>query len=153
MTGNLTASRRRVQRFARGSVMASVGATLGLLGLTAPGFAGSDETAAVAAPAALTPREAGARYGQALGAVEICFGSKVTPAASALSQSYSGADQDTFKAQAAKIFDAWAKVKACVDQADPNKCKIIMDKSCLAAEAEIGANGSAVPGLVEFAKH
>ena len=111
-----------------------------------------DKTAAAPPPAALSPREAGARYGQALGAVEICYGSKITGIADALSKSFSGADQDVFKAQAGKIYDAWIKVKGCVDQADPNKCKIIMDKSCLSAEAEIGTSGSALPGLVDFAK-
>ena len=103
--------------------------------------------------ATITARDAGARYGQALGAVEVCYGSKITPKAHALSATYSAADQDAFKAQTAKIFDAWIKVKGCTDQVSPNKCKVIMDKSCLAAEAEIGVSGSAIPGLVEFAKH
>ena len=101
----------------------------------------------------ISARDAGARYGQALGAVEVCFGSKITAKAHALSATYSVADQDAFKAQTAKIFDAWIKVKGCTDQGDPNTCKIVMDKSCLAAEGEIGASGSAIPGLVEFAKH
>ncbi len=98
-------------------------------------------------------REAAARYGQALGVAEVCFGSKITSKAEALPKSYSGAEGETFKAQAGKIFDAWLKVKSCVRQDDPNQCKIIMDKSCLAAEAEIGPKGSAFPGLVEFASH
>jgi hypothetical protein len=100
----------------------------------------------------LSPREAGARYGQALGAVEVCFGAKVTAKAAGLTNSYAGADQAAFKAEAAKILNAWVKVKGCVDQADPNRCKIIMDKSCLAAEAEIGPEGRALQGLVDFAK-
>ncbi len=106
-----------------------------------------------AAPAAMPVREAGARYGQALGTVEICFGAKITAKAEELPKTYTGADGETFKAQAGKILDAWLKVKTCVRQDDPNQCKIIMDKSCQAAEAEIGSNGSAIPGLVEFAKH
>jgi hypothetical protein len=109
-------------------------------------------TPAAAAPIA-TAKDAGARYGQALGAVEVCFGSKVTDKAKALEGSYTGGDQEVFKAQAAKIFEAWHKVKACADQVDPNRCKIAMDKSCLAAEAEIGSAGTAMPGLVEFVKH
>jgi hypothetical protein len=108
--------------------------------------------AAEAAAAALSPKDAGARYGQALGAVEICFGSKVTDKAKTLGDTYTGADQDSFKAQAGKVFDAWNKVKNCSNQADPNQCKIIMDKSCASAEAEIGATGNVMPGLVEFAK-
>jgi hypothetical protein len=109
--------------------------------------------ASPAAATALPPKEAGARYGQALGAEEVCYGSKVTGKAKGLEAAYAGADQEAFKAQAAKIFDAWHKVKNCADQVDPNRCKIIMDKSCLAAEAEIGPAGNVIPGLVEFTKH
>jgi hypothetical protein len=107
---------------------------------------------AATAPA-VSALEAGARYGQALGAVEICYGSKVTDKAKALQAAYTGADLEAFQAQAAKIFEAWRKVKACANQFDPNQCKIIMDKSCLGAEAEIGAAGTAIPGLVDFMKH
>ncbi len=106
-----------------------------------------------APPTALSPKDAGARYGQALGAVEICFGSKVTDKAKTLGDAFAGADQDSFKAQAGKVFEAWNKVKNCSNPTDPNQCKIIMDKSCASAEAEIGAGGNVMPGLVEFAKH
>ena len=106
-------------------------------------------TSARAAVAGLTPKDAGARYGQALGAVEICIGAKVTDRASALNSVYSGADLEAFKAQAAKIYDAWIKVKNCVRQDDPNQCKVIMDESCAAAIAEIGPAGTAIPGLLE----
>ena len=58
-----------------------------------------------------------------------------------------------FKAQAAKVFEAWRQVKACSNAADPNTCKIIMDKSCATAEQEIGPSGTVMPGLVEFMKH
>jgi hypothetical protein len=109
-------------------------------------------TAAPVATAALSAKDSGARYGQALGAIEICHGSKVTDKAEALPKSFSGADQEAFKAQAAKIYDAWHKVKNCSDSLDPNKCKIIMDKSCATAEAEIGSSGTVMPGLVEFMK-
>ncbi len=108
---------------------------------------------AVSQVSTITARDAGARYGQALGAVEVCYGSKITDKAHALSATYSANDQEAFKAQTAKIYHAWLKVKGCTDQGDPNTCKIVMDKSCLAAEGEIGASGSAIPGLVEFAKH
>ncbi|MFN0219062.1 MAG: hypothetical protein ACKVP4_09640 [Hyphomicrobium sp.] len=102
------------------------------------------------AEAPISARDAGARFGQALGTVEICIGSKITSKASAMEAAYSGADLDAFKTQAAKVFDAWLKVKACAKQVDPNQCKIIMDKSCAAAEAEIGPAGSVAPGLVDF---
>lgn len=100
-----------------------------------------------------SPRDDGARYGQALGALEICHGSKLTATGDALRSKYTGADNEVFKAQAAKIFEAWIMVKSCANAVDPNQCKIIMDKSCETAEAEIGTAGSALPGLVEFMKH
>ena len=83
----------------------------------------------------------------------MCHGSKLTPKASNLAQSYTGAELEAFKAAAAGVFEAWNGVKNCVNAADPNQCKIIMDKSCLSAEAEIGAAGKAFGGLVEFAKY
>ncbi len=105
-----------------------------------------------AAVAMLSPKEAGARYGQALGAVEICIGSKVTDKAKALGEPFKDAELEDYKKQAAKVYDAWLKVKGCSRQVDPNQCKIIMDKSCEAAEAEIGPTGKVMPGLVEFLK-
>ena len=112
-----------------------------------------DASAQAAIATIITPRDAGARYGQALGTVEICYGSKITDKGKTLGDAFIGTDQADFKAQSAKIFEAWVKVKNCSDQRDPNLCKIIMDKSCLAAEAEIGVNGTVMPGLVDFAKH
>ena len=85
--------------------------------------------------------------------LEICYGSKITDKAKTLGDAYQGADQDAFKAQAAKVYEAWHAVKNCANQRDPNQCKIIMDKSCAIAEAEIGASGSVMPGLVDFMKH
>ena len=127
---------------------AAISASLVFAALIAP--PASAYAADAAAPSAL---ESGARYGQALGVLEICYGSKLSGKAKALEASYTGADQDKFKAQAAKIFEMWQKVKACTNQRDPNQCKIIMDKSCLAAENEIGQAGTVMPGLVEFIKH
>jgi hypothetical protein len=124
------------------SAGARVAVWVALAGLSTPSYA----------EGALTPKEAGARYGQALGAVEICIGSKVTDKAIALQAGFTGGDLDAFKAQAAKVFEAWLKVKNCARPDDPNQCKIIMDKSCEAAAAEIGEAGSVVPGLVDFPK-
>lgn len=105
-----------------------------------------------ATPAATGPKDAGVRYGQALGVLEVCYGSKLTDKAKGLEQTFKGADLDAFKLAAANVYDAWVKVRSCTNQKDPNTCKIIMDKSCLAAEAEIGPAGTALPGLVEFLK-
>jgi hypothetical protein len=98
----------------------------------------------------LTAKDLGARYGQALGVLEICHGTKLTDKAKTLGDAFSGADQQDFKAQAAKVFDAWLKVKACSRPDDANQCKIMMDASCAAAYAEIGPGGSAVADLVTF---
>lgn len=120
-----------------------------IVSMVVPVAAGAEPNAAVPEIGA---REAGARYGQALGVVDICIGAKVTAKGEALRAAYAGADQELFKAQAAKVYDAWYAVKGCGNATDPNQCKIIMDKSCAAAEAEIGAQGSVMPGLVEFPK-
>lgn len=105
-----------------------------------------------ASSASLSAKDAGVRYGQALGVMEVCYGSKLTDKAKALEQTYKDKDLEAFKASAATVYEAWVKVRGCTNQKDPNTCKIIMDKSCLAAEAEIGPQGSAVPGLVDFLK-
>lgn len=107
---------------------------------------------AMAQEAAASPSEAGIRYGQALGVLEVCYGSKLTDKAKGLEQTYKDKDLEVFKASAATVYQAWVKVRACTNQKDPNTCKIIMDKSCLAAEAEIGPQGTAMPGLAEFIK-
>ena len=116
----------------------------------APDTATPDTATPAGAPAA-EARAAGARYGQALGAVEICVGSKVTDKAKGLGAAFKDGDLETYTQQAAKVYDTWLKVKDCRKD-DPNQCKIIMDKSCEAAETEIGPDGTVMPGLVEFLK-
>jgi hypothetical protein len=100
----------------------------------------------------LTPRDTGSRYGQALGAAEICVGVKVTDKASALRPLYSGAELEEFNTQEQKIYDAWIRVKHCVHEDDPNQCKVIADESCAAAMTEIGPKGTALPGLLEISR-
>ena len=132
-------------------------AVAGLTIASGGAWAGTGDTSAVAPanPAVenvMTPKDAGARYGQALGATEICIGSTITSKAKSLGDAFKDADLEDYKKQAAKIYDAWLKVRDCRRELDPNQCKIIMDKSCEAAEAEIGSSGKIVPGLVEFLK-
>lgn len=103
-------------------------------------------------PQAGAARDDGLRYGQALGVLEVCHGSKMTDKGKALESKYTGADLESFKTAAAGTLEAWMKVRACANQKDPNTCKIIMDRSCQAAEREIGQEGNAIPGLVEFLK-
>ncbi|MBR2536795.1 MAG: hypothetical protein IKE66_12060 [Hyphomicrobium sp.] len=138
--------KRRLQQLVPGAALLSAA-----LWCQPAAHAGADALYMRDAVPALSPREAGARYGQALGALEICYGSRLTAAGDALRSRFSGADNEVFKAQAAKIFSAWHTVKNCANASDPNQCKIIMDKSCAAAEAEIGSHGTVMPGLVEFA--
>lgn len=105
--------------------------------------------AAMAADAAvLPPKEAGARYGQALGASLICAGTKLTPAADALLARYSGADLDTFRAQAQSVTLLWKKTLGCDPKADINRCRLLNEISCTEALKEIGPTGSQLPGLI-----
>jgi hypothetical protein len=95
-----------------------------------------------------SPQIAGARYGQALGAIEICPGAALSQKAERLEASFNGQDLDLFLAQAAKIYNSWKPVIHCVNQNDPNPCRIIIQMSCQAAVAEIGPGGSAFPDLL-----
>jgi hypothetical protein len=95
-------------------------------------------------------QEAGARYGEALGAIEICDGAKLTDKAKSLKASFAGPELDRFTAQAAKVYEAWMTVKHCVRPLDPNPCRIMIQKSCSGAISEIGPEGLAMPGLLDF---
>ena len=99
---------------------------------------------------AMTAKLAGAHYGQALGAIEVCPGATLTNSGKALETSYSGAARESFMAAAASVYQSWRKVRRCADTLDPNPCKIILDESCAAAAAEIGPRGRVLPGLVDF---
>lgn len=123
------------------------------LALCALVWAGHAAAAGEGSQASLAPKDAGLRYGQAMGVLEVCYGSKLTEKGKALEKQYAGDDLESFKASAAKVYDAWVQVRGCTNQRDPNTCKIIMDKSCLAAESEIGPKGTALPGLVDFIPH
>jgi hypothetical protein len=125
-----------------------------LVGIVASGGAAAEPTAAAlesarAAVSELTPRDAGGRYGQALGAIEVCIGTTITDKAAALPSIYEGADLDAFKAQSSKIYDAWIKVKPCANEAEPSQCKVIAEESCAGAIAEIGPSGTILPGLLD----
>jgi len=84
----------------------------------------------------VTAQEAGARFGEALGAIEICDGTSLSDKATTLKASFSGADIERFTSQATKVYGAWLTVKHCVRPNDPNPCRIIIQKSCLAAISE-----------------
>jgi len=122
--------------------------------LQSPSFAvGSVTTdakeAARTAVAQMTPHDVGSRYGQALGAIEICPGTQTTVKVPALNTIYTGAEFQAFQTQAFRIYNAWIKLKQCATVDDPSECKVVVDESCAAAIIEIGPSGTVFPGLLE----
>ena len=97
----------------------------------------------------LAPYDVGSRYGQALGAVEICQGVSTTAKVPPLNTLYAGADLKSFKTQARKIYNAWIELQHCALIDQPSECKVVVDESCAAAISEIGPSGTVLPGLVE----
>lgn len=118
------------------------------------GFARASVVAALllagaASPAAaMTPAEAGTRYGQALGVALVCYGMKTTEAVQKLAANYTGDDAKSFQAAADKTLINWQEAKSCVKAGSPNACRLIHEWSCRDALREIGPEGAALPGLV-----
>jgi hypothetical protein len=98
----------------------------------------------------LEAREAGARYGQALGVALVCYGLKTTPAVERLAAAYPEADQDTFRAEAERVLAAWRASSTCQKSGGPNPCRLAHEWSCRDALREIGPDGTRLPGLVEL---
>jgi len=97
----------------------------------------------------LSPKDAGARYGEAAGAALVCYGLKITPQVAELRGRYQGADLAEFDAQAGKVLKAWRETLNCEHAEGPNDCKVSQQWSCRQAMQEIGPSGSEVRGLVE----
>lgn len=131
------------------SLLVSAAAVLAMPGIADAAPAAEVTDAARSAVAQMTPHDVGSRYGQALGAIEICPGSQTTVKVPALNTIYTGADLQTFKAQATKIYDAWLKLKQCAIVDDPSECRVVIEESCAAAVTEIGPSGTVFPGLLE----
>lgn len=110
-------------------------------------------SAQTAAP--LSVKEQGARHGQALAAAKICPGARVTANVAALAAAVADADKAAFAASSADIVAAWDKAFACTD-VDPaqtreiNGCRKAKILSCSTTWQEIGPDGMALPGLLEF---
>lgn len=119
---------------------------------TASTTAGTTMADTTGSPAALPPKLAGARYGQALGSSLVCPYIHLQPAAETLLQRYTGADLDSFKAEAQQVALVWKKTLGCDPIADINRCRVLSEKSCSEAIREIGPAGTAVAGLIEFRK-
>ncbi|AGK58471.1 hypothetical protein HYPDE_33993 [Hyphomicrobium denitrificans 1NES1] len=122
--------------------------------LAPPGFAAAAPAveatdAARSAVAQMTPHDVGSRYGQALGAIEICPGTQTTVKVPALNTLYTGAELQAFQTQAFRIYNAWIKLKQCAMVDDPSECKVVIEESCAAAITEIGPSGTVFPGLLE----
>ena len=138
------------------SAIATVTAALCACMCAAPAPA-ADAPSPLLGPASTTPadakplsaKDAGARYGEAAGAVLVCYGLRITPQVADLRARYQGADLAEFDAQAGKILQAWRETLDCQHAEGPNDCKVSQQWSCRQALQEIGPSGSAVRGLVE----
>jgi hypothetical protein len=113
--------------------------------------------AAVAQGSVLSVDEQGARHGQSLAAMKTCPGARTTPKVAELAASIPGSDRAAFDTASANIVAAWEKAFRCTD-IDPaqfprevNGCRKSKILSCTSAWREIGPDGSALPGLLEFA--
>lgn len=110
-----------------------------------------------AGAASLSIDEQGARHGQALSAAKICPGARITANVAALAEAVNESDRAAFNASSQKIVVAWDKAFVCQD-VDPaqypreiNACRKSKILSCSQTWSEIGPDGSALPGLLEFA--
>ncbi len=101
-----------------------------------------------AANTVLDPREAGARYGQALGVALMCYGAETTPAATRLPDKFGGAERTAFQAEADKVLTAWREASSCRNAGGPNPCRLLHEWSCRDAMKEIGPQGTKLPGLI-----
>ncbi len=115
--------------------------------LSLAGNATAGREGALAGGNRLSPEEAGARYGQAMGAGRLCKGFKVLPGAEELAASYKGDELANFKQAAARIIQAWQKSTTnCQD--GRNICMRTHLASCYEALREIGPEGIRYPGLI-----
>jgi hypothetical protein len=111
----------------------------------------------VAADTASSIDEQGARHGQAIAAMTTCPGAKTTVKVAELAAAIAPEDREAFEAASQRIVEAWQKAFACQD-VDPaqspremNGCRKAKILSCTMTWREIGPDGSALPGLLEFA--
>jgi hypothetical protein len=113
--------------------------------------------APVAAGSADPIDEQGARHGQAIAAMATCPGAKTTVKVAELAAAVAPDDREAFQAASNRIIEAWQKAFACKD-VDPaqspremNGCRKAKILSCTMTWREIGPEGSALPGLLDFA--
>ena len=94
----------------------------------------------------LSPEEAGARYGQALGASRLCRGYEVLPGADELAATFKGDELTAFQEAAGHVVQTWQRTTSCQDGA--NMCMRYQLASCNEAMREIGPQGVRYPGLI-----
>ena len=94
--------------------------------------------------------EAGVRYGQALGAMAVCRGVQVTIEARMLRARFQGPQLELFDRRAAEVSRLWARMASCVEAPEINMCRLVKERNCMDAEAQIGPRGSAIPRLIEM---
>ena len=94
----------------------------------------------------LSPEEAGARYGQAMGASRLCKGYEVLPGADELAATFKGDELRAFREAAARVVQAWQRTTSCQD--GPIMCMRYQLASCNEAMREIGPEGVRYPGLI-----
>ena len=94
----------------------------------------------------LSPEEAGARYGQAMGASRLCRGYEVLPGADELAATFKDDELTAFQEAAARVVQAWQRTTSCQD--GPIMCMRYQLASCNEAMREIGPEGVRYPGLI-----
>lgn len=101
------------------------------------------------------PKERGQRQGQALAAAKICPGARTTAKVATLADGLDGAALKEFEAGRSEVTAGWDKAFSCTD-VDPaqsreiNGCRKAKILSCSVTWQEIGPEGTAFPGLLEF---
>jgi hypothetical protein len=137
----------------RSNVTRCLSATVAACHLGFYAYGASAETNASAKLPANTrhfsPRDAGVRFGQALGAFRTCYSLKLTPAVETLKLTFTGEHETSFKAEANRVIQAWDTVRSCRHAGGPNECRLSIEMSCAEVLKEIGPAGTVLPGLIE----
>lgn len=106
-------------------------------------------------PSSLSLKEQGARRGQALAASRFCPGARLTEKAEKLDATLNEQEIAIFAEHSQKVEAAWEKAFTCTD-VDPaqtreiNGCRRAKILSCTMTWKEIGPEGTALQGLLEF---
>lgn len=106
-------------------------------------------------PAPLTVKDLGVRHGQAIAAVRICPGARLTVKVATLGTNLTRPDLAVFRDESDRILTAWASAFSCRD-VDPaqtreiNGCRRAKILSCNQTWREIGPEGTELPGLIQF---